>query len=223
MTSTTADRPEPKGGRKADPTPGVRRCLATGRSLPKERLVRFVAGPDGTVAPDLDETLPGRGAWVVAERAAIERAARRGLGALGRVPDDLADRVERLLVVRCRDMIGLARRAGQAVVGFESTRAALTGGQVAVLIEARDAAPDGRARLARLGAARTPGLAVAAVLDREEIGQALGRDQAVHAALATGRLADRFLREARRLAGLRPGAEMRGGSDSTDVQETVRR
>ena len=39
------------------------------------RLVRFVAGPDGQVTPDLARKLPGRGLWVAASRAAVETAA----------------------------------------------------------------------------------------------------------------------------------------------------
>ena len=51
-----------------------RRCISTGKTLPKEELIRFVAGPDGEVVPDLGNDLPGRGAWVKAERSAIDRA-----------------------------------------------------------------------------------------------------------------------------------------------------
>ena len=68
---TQAERPE-NGMRE-------RRCIATGEVLPEARLIRFVLDPDGSIVPDIAAKLPGRGYWVSAERAAIERAATRRL------------------------------------------------------------------------------------------------------------------------------------------------
>ncbi|MBC7156104.1 MAG: DUF448 domain-containing protein, partial [Rhodobacteraceae bacterium] len=56
-----------------------RRCIATGLSAPTAGLVRFVVGPDGVVWPDVAAKLPGRGIWVSAERAALDRAVAKGL------------------------------------------------------------------------------------------------------------------------------------------------
>ena len=41
-----------------------RTCILSGKTLPRERLIRFVAGPDGFAVADLAEKLPGRGAWI---------------------------------------------------------------------------------------------------------------------------------------------------------------
>ena len=93
-------------------TEGARRCLVTGVSAPRAGLIRFVAGPDGTVVPDLGEKLPGRGLWVAADRAALERAdarafARANHGAV-KVPGDLAAQVEAGLLRRLIDYLGIA-------------------------------------------------------------------------------------------------------------------
>ena len=48
-------------------------------SLPLARLIRFVAGPDGTVVPDIERRLPGRGLWLTAERDIVSRAVARRL------------------------------------------------------------------------------------------------------------------------------------------------
>src|SRR5688572_25991309 len=79
-----------------------RRDIVSGEVMDEARLIRFVAGPDGAVVPDLARKLPGRGLWVAASRASVETAARKGLfarAAKSRVaaPGDLADQVERLL------------------------------------------------------------------------------------------------------------------------------
>jgi len=107
-----------------------RRCIATGESGPTDRLVRFVLGPEAVVVPDLAAKLPGRGVWLTAERALVERAVAkklfsRAFKAQAAAPGDLADRLEALLAQRLIDVIGLARKAGQAVTGFEKVRARL--------------------------------------------------------------------------------------------------
>lgn len=181
-----------------------RRCLATRAVRPKASLIRFVVDPDGVVTPDLDERLPGRGMWVSADRSALERAVdKRLFGRAARrnvtVPDDLVDRVERLMVRRCVEFLGLARRAGLAVAGFEKVRARLRSGDAALLLAAADGAADGRGKLRALA----PELPVAAVLDAAEIGGAFGRDHAVHAVIAAGALSERLRSALDRLAGLR--------------------
>ena len=100
----------PKGAR-------TRRCIVTGEVLPEDRLIRFVAGPEGVVVPDLARKLPGRGLWVRAARADVELAARKGAFSRAakaqlKAPPDLADQVESLLKRRLLQALGLARRRG---------------------------------------------------------------------------------------------------------------
>ena len=45
-----------------------RKCAASGEAMDEAHLIRFVAGPDGQVVPDLGRKLPGRGVWVTASR-----------------------------------------------------------------------------------------------------------------------------------------------------------
>ena len=69
-----------RGGASKDRTEGPeRRCIVTGEVQPKHGLVRFVAGPDGRVCPDILGKLPGRGVYVSADRAALEKAAAKKL------------------------------------------------------------------------------------------------------------------------------------------------
>lgn len=194
----------------------TRRCLATGALLPKPALIRFVVSPDGVVTPDIEERLPGRGLWVVAERPALERVvARRLFGRAAkapvRVPEDLVAQVEALLLRRCQHLLGMARRAGQAVAGFEKVRAWFLRGEAALLLAARDGAADGRRKLRGL-AGTAP---VIEVLDADELAAAFGRDRAVHVALAPGGLADRLRTETARLDGIR-GRDGAGAEQAID-------
>jgi len=130
----------------------------------------------------------------IAKRA-FARAARRPVT----VPEGLADRIEVLLARRCCDALGLARRAGLAVAGFERASEAVRRGDAALLLLAADGAAAGRNRLA----APARRIASAAVLDAAELGGAFARDRAVFVAVGAGPLCSRLLLDLRRLAGFR--------------------
>lgn len=187
------------------PAPNGRRCIATRESLPRERLVRFVVDPAGTVVPDVAGRLPGRGVWLTAERDAISLAVAKGLFAKAarrrvHAAPDLPDQVESMLVRRALDLIGLARRAGQLVAGFDQVADWLRQGKAAVLLGASDGAVDGRRKLRALA----HGLPVIEAFDRQELGSAIGRDEVVHVAIGPGGLAKRLQAEISRLRGFRP-------------------
>lgn len=193
-----------RGGAARERTAPERRCIATGESGPTEMLIRFVLDPEGGLTPDLAEKLPGRGVWLTADRALVEKAVKKRLFSRGfRQPvetaEDLADWLERLAAARMIEAVSLARKAGLAIAGFEKVRARLREGPAGALLAARDGAEDGRAKLAAL-AGETP---IVAVLTADELGQGFGRDATVHAVLDRGGATDRVLREARRLDGLR--------------------
>ncbi len=184
-----------------------RKCIASGIVRPREDLLRFVVAPDQTVVLDISGKLPGRGLWLSPRRDMLEKACARKLFAKSakatvRVRADLVSVVESLLRDRCLELLGLARRAGQAVAGFEKVRSRLSTGQSAVLIQARDAARDGRARLAALGRGVSAELRLFELFDSAELGRVFGRSTTVHVAVAPGGLADRLVVQCDHLAGI---------------------
>ena len=191
----------------------LRRCIVTGEVRPQAELIRFVIGPDRVVVPDLAGRLPGRGLWLTPRRDIVAAACGRNRFSWAsrravRAAEDLDETVARLLVERCQGFLGLARRAGQAVVGFERVRAWLKArdrkagdGRGCVLLAAADGGEDGVGRLAALAAGAS--VSRIALLTGAELGRGLGRARVVHAALAPGRLAEAVVAEAGRLAGFR--------------------
>ena len=184
-----------------------RRDLVSHEVMDESRLIRFVAGPDSQVVPDLGRKLPGRGLWVEASRASVEaavkkngftRAAKTKLTA----PADLADVVERLLARRCLDQLGLARREGVLISGFEKTAASLRAGKAAWVLEAADGSADGRGKILALARHQTAKVCGAFTVD--DLSLALGLENAIHAVLLAGGRADRWTIEVERLAGFRP-------------------
>lgn len=168
--------------------------------------------PAGELVPDVSARLPGRGLWLTPRRDVVEqavakrvfaRAARQSVAA----PAELADRVEALLVRHCCDAIGLARRAGLAVAGFEKVRAAVHAGRSGLLLGAIDGAEGSRRKLRGLG----PGLPFAGVLTAAEIGAAFGRDHVVNASVGFGPLRARIMADAEKIAGFRAQATVDRG------------
>jgi len=181
-----------------------RRCIVTGEVRDRAALLRFVVGPGGEIVPDAAARLPGRGLWLSPRRDIVERAAAKRLFARAArrpvlVPPDLADRIEALLARRCCETLGLARRAGLALAGFEKVSEAVRTGRAALLLSALDGAEAGRRKLAALGRS----LPCISALAAAEMGEAFGRDRVVHAAVGRGQLGERLLGEADRLVGFR--------------------
>jgi hypothetical protein len=186
-----------------------RRDLVTGEVMDEARLIRFVAGPEGVVVPDLARKLPGRGLWVAADRASVTTAAKKNIFARSAkakltAPADLADQVERLLRQRLLAALGMARKAGELTSGFERVLAAVNAGKAAWLIEAEDGAEDGRRKLADAArrSPRPPRLIT--TFSSGELGLALGGENVIHTAFLAGRGAERWTFDVERLSGFRP-------------------
>jgi predicted RNA-binding protein YlxR (DUF448 family) len=200
--------PEPETG-------PLRRCVATRERLPKERMIRFVVGPDRRLVPDLAARLPGRGIWLSASGDVLQGAGAQGdvyrqlVRAFSRaargpvsVPPNLLDLLDEALQRRIGDSLGLARRAGQAIAGFEKAREWIRTGRARLVVQASDGSAAERARFL---SGTDPSIIVVDPLPAEALGRIFARDQVVHIAVAPGRLADSLLIEAGRLAGLRRG------------------
>lgn len=193
-----------------------RRCIVTGETHDRASLLRFVVGPDGAIVPDVDARLPGRGLWLLPRRDIVERAVTKRLFARAArrpvvIPPELADRCEALLARRCCDALGLARRAGLAVAGYERVAEAVRRGNAALLLFALDGAEAGRRRMA----AGARAVASATALDAEELSGVFGRERVAFVAVGAGPLCSRLLTELTRLAGFRPGAAIEGIDTAT--------
>lgn len=193
-------------------------------------MIRFVAGPGGRVTPDLAGRLPGRGLWVAAERAAVETAARKGLFSRAakaslKADSDLADQVDALLLRRLLEGLGLARRGGDLLFGFEKVISALSGGRVAWLVEALDGAEDGRRKVLAAARKAVPAPRVAGLWTGEELSLALGGENVIHSAFLAGRGADRWTWDVQRLSGFRPlvpGSWIEATASATGTGEPAR-
>jgi hypothetical protein len=234
---------DPDGDDSGEPETGpLRQCIVTRERLPKERMIRFVIGPDHQLVPDLAARLPGRGMWLSASGDVVELsrvqedgqgkekhggglADRRLTRAFSRaargpvsVPPDLSAILQAALVRRITELLGLTRRAGQAVAGFEKAREYLRTSPSRLVLQASDGSVAERARFLSGATADT---LVFDPLPGAVLGRIFGRDHVVHVAVAPGKLAESLVIEAGRLAGLRKRSERTMGSEWTTGRETV--
>jgi predicted RNA-binding protein YlxR (DUF448 family) len=198
-----------------------RKCILTGAHGERASLIRLALGPDGAVWPDLAAKLPGRGAWIVADRAVLEAAMAKGKlkGALDRafkgpaiVPDDLADRIAAGLERRSLDRLGLEHRAGHLIFGADKLNDWCRGGRVHLLLHAADAAEDGVSKLNqafRSGEGRMEAV-IRLPAGRDALSRALGRENMVHSGVTDGKAAARIATDVARWAAFLGTSEMMG-------------
>ncbi len=197
VSSDIADTPR---SRKADNASGSeRRCVLSGETLPRDKLVRLAISPDGLVLPDPGAKAPGRGAWIAPNRAALEAAMSDGhlKRALMRAfkggpkdvslsySDELPQQIEMALTRHLTDRLGLELRAGNVVLGSSRIEEQARSGRIALLLHASDSSADGRKRLDqawRVGCEIEGSGARGTVLplDRSTLSMALGRENTVH-------------------------------------------
>ena len=203
-----------------------RKCILSGVHESRASLIRLVLGPDGQVWPDLAAKLPGRGAWLAPDRAALEQAMAKGRlkGALARafkepaiVPEDLAERLSAGLERRTFDRLGLEHRAGHLIFGSEKLSEWARSGRLYLLLHAADAADDGTSKLNQ--AWRSGGGDMKDVIrvpaGREALSRALGRENVVHSGVNNGKAAARIAQELKRWAAFN------GNRDLTDDDQVT--
>lgn len=166
-----------------------------------------------------------RQAGDAANRALLRAFARAARGPVS-LPPDLYGILQAGLIRRISDCVGLARRAGQAVAGFEKAREVLHTGRSRLVLQASDGSEAERRRFlsgfALDGASGSgPGIVVMDPLPGDVLGRIFGRDYVVHVAIAPGKLAESLVHEAGRLAGLKNRSARATGSARATKQETV--
>jgi hypothetical protein len=195
--------------------PGTERTCALTRQLkPAEDMIRFVVGPNAEAVPDVKRKLPGRGIWITATRAAVEEAVKRNVFARGfkrdvRAAGDLAAQTELLIERAALDALAIAGKASTVVSGFSRVEEAMGRDDIVALIQAADAADDGKrklmAALHRNTAGKSREIVVIDAFTGAQLDLALNRPNVVHAALLAGPGSETFLARAARLMRFRTG------------------
>ena len=194
-----------------------RMCIVTRESGPAEMLIRFVAGPDGTVVPDLKRALPGRGCSVTASRAIIDKAVQKQLFARALKSDvkalpELGEQVDRLLVSQMTGMMNMARKAGQFVSGNSKVDKAVRSGAALAVFHANDAAVDGVRKISQARKAwmltmdEREEIPAFQLMSFDEMQELMGDNAFIHAVALAGQAGEGVVKRAKLLETYRGGS-----------------
>lgn len=180
----------------------LRRCIVIRLSQKREKMLRFVVSDTGVVVADLSGRLPGRGIWLSARRDVLETAQARQLFSRAAqrnvtVPDNLYEQIVSGLETRLVQILGLARRAGQARTGFVKCREWISSGKVGLVVHSLDASAEELKRL-RSGANELPVVGVPVGM----LAKAFGREHAVYAVIGRGAFSQQLTDAHVRFSGL---------------------
>lgn len=165
-----------------------RKCVLTGKILPKEELLRFVLLTDGTVLPDFNKKIDGHGFYLsVSKKLLTELASKpnplnKVLHTKTIIGEDLPQIVEKILYQKGLDAVNLARKAGDLVSGFEKVKDVIAKGKAAFVIEASDAGEDGKQKIAAIA----KDLEKITLYDVATLSKALNRENTVYLAVKKG-------------------------------------
>ena len=158
-----------------------RSCLACREPRDKGSLLRFVLAPDGTVVPDLQQKLPGRGVYTCVKRSCLKQAVlkkqfSRGFKTevAGIDAEALAAQVAAKLEERIASYISLANKGAKVVSGSDQVLERLKKGDAGILFVATDISPEIGEKFR--GLARIKRVPTMALFSKERLGALVGKE-----------------------------------------------
>jgi uncharacterized protein len=175
-----------------------RSCVGCRQMRPKGQLIRLVCDPRGQLLLDASGKLPGRGAYLCAQRPCAEQAVKgarlreafRHDVTVGPV-DELVRAMARVMEERVQACMRMARKAGRAVSGYTQVRRALLHEPVACLLVAEDTARERRREYE--GWCATRQIPCRSCLTKARLGELAGRDESSAIGILDPRLGERLL------------------------------
>jgi len=207
-----------------------RMCIVTRQSGSPDELIRFVAGPDGSVVPDLKRQLPGRGCWVTPERALIEKAIAKKLFARALKRDvktgpELLALLDGLMAQQLAGMMNMARKAGQFISGATKVDAAVRSGNAIAVFHATDAAADGVRKLDQarkawaLGSDAGNEIPSFRLSSEAEMDELMGQNAFIHACALAGQAGEGVVKRATMLEQYRLGGRSQAERDAARTEQ----
>ncbi len=182
-----------------------RTCVACRQTAEKEDLVRLTCSPDGQLMIDYRGKLPGRGAWVHPDRSCIEKLEHKP-GILNRALAASWTAVElyppmlHQVQQAALDGISMAAAAGALVGGKDALEQAIRENRVMEIVVASDASPRTLKEIRHVSGDTM--LFTGVPLDREHLGERIGRGARAALGVTASRAASHLRRQLRRLRAL---------------------
>jgi len=181
-----------------------RSCVSCHETRDKDALIRYVLSPEGEVLPDLEERLPGRGAYTCIDSRCLKTAIERRLfnrsfkrDVITMSSDAMITALSSQMRFRILGYLGLANRAGKVVPGSALVCEALRGRNIPELIlVAVDASEGISGKVFRLAAAHN--VRAERTLSKDDFGSILGKSPRSAIAVKRSGFTARLVREIER-------------------------
>lgn len=180
-----------------------RSCLGCRTARDKSDLLRFVLSPEREIVPDLLNKLPGRGAYICRTGECLLSAISRkqfNRAFKGEVATVSAEGLHADIVhaaeERVASYLALANKAGQVISGTDMVIEALRKQQIGIVFFARDVSADIGDKIRQV--ATRAGVEQVELLDKDRLGQLLGKGLRSSAAIAKGGFAETVIKELRK-------------------------
>ena len=181
-----------------------RTCVGCRVSQPQANLVRYVLSPQQQLLVDYRQKLPGRGVYTCCDvncviKAVERKQLQRGLKVeqLQVGPDQIVISIIETLLQRIENLLGMARKSGQAVSGSSAILAGLKRNDSFAFVLLSDDVSTGIADKV-LSAAGSQHIEVFQMFSKGRIGEILGKGERSVAALQAGKLANAIKLEVQR-------------------------
>ncbi|WP_375705976.1 RNA-binding protein [Bartonella sp. AA2SXKL] len=180
-----------------------RTCIVTRKNASAQTLIRFVIGPNNQIVPDLKANLPGRGVWISAHHAVIEKAIKqkafhRNFKTDVEVAPNLVHVVDTLLLKAALSSLSMARKAGAIVMGATKVDAAIRSGKVILVLHAKETTEGGKRKIAQaihsIQQQTNRTIKTISLFTSDEMRVAFGSNPVMHAALLDTKAAEGFLK-----------------------------
>ncbi|WP_375631075.1 MULTISPECIES: RNA-binding protein [unclassified Bartonella] len=180
-----------------------RTCIVTRKNASAQTLIRFVIGPNNQIVPDLKANLPGRGVWISAHHAVIEKAIKqkafhKNFKTDVEVAPNLVHVIDTLLLKAALSSLSMARKAGAIVMGATKVDAAIRSGKVILVLHAKETTEDGKRKIAQaihsIQQQTNRTIKTISLFTSDEMRVAFGSNPVMHAALLDTKAAEGFLK-----------------------------
>ena len=160
-----------------------RKCILEGVVKPISQLLRFVE-LNNELLPDFNKKLPAKGMYVTANKLSLQKALQKKLFHKVskhnlKIAEDFMNTVENLIKHQTMESLNLARKSGALITGFEKVKEAIKKGNVAFIIEAKDAALDGKEKVVLFA----KNIEIFNLFSIDELDKALNKVNTVHIAI----------------------------------------
>lgn len=173
-------------------------CAQSGEKLEKDRVLRFVIGPENTLYPDFAGNLPGTAFYVNLYRPTMEAALKDNpFGADVVIPPNMMDMIETGLRHQALSLLSMTKKAGQLLTGAEKTEGMLKSGKASIYLTASP--KDADTRMTLTFHAQENNARVVDFFTSDELSKASGANKVFHAAMGRGGTANTFFVHVKRM------------------------